>query len=305
LSGISVLEAPAEEESPVAVVSHGRQVLRKLYRNTPAMVGLGMVLLIIVMAVLAPLVSRYDPNAVPNDFSLSLLNQGPSPAHWMGTDYLGRDMWARLIYGARISLPAGLQAVFISFVIGVPMGVIAGYGHKLLDDALMRFVDMLLAFPGLLLAISIVTFLGPSLQSVIIAIGIAGIPGYARVARGLTLQARAETYILAAQALGVRSIRIMRRHVLPNIIGPLVVLATLNLSGAILATAGLSFLGLGTQPPTADWGTMLYKGYTNMFLSWAGLIFPAMFLVFTVLGINMLGDGLAEALSPGQSRGGR
>ncbi|MBV9279229.1 MAG: ABC transporter permease [Chloroflexi bacterium] len=296
MSRIDVAEPLFEEEisGEVPVISRSRQTLTRLLANRPAMVGLAMLIIVVVLALIAPLIARYNPDAI----DVSNLNQNPTPAHWFGTDYLGRDTWARLLYGARVSLPAGLGAVVISFCIGVAMGVTAGYGRKLVDDLLMRLVDMLLAFPGILLAIGIVTILGAGLKSAVIAVGVAGIPGYARIARGLTLQAREETYVLASRVVGGRTLRIMVRHILPNIAAPLVVLATLNLSGAILAASALSFLGLGTQPPTADWGTMLAQGYEHMFQSWAQVTFPGLLILFTVLGINLLGDGLGDALNP-------
>jgi peptide/nickel transport system permease protein len=245
--------------------------------------------------------ARYNPDAV----DVSMLNQNPTPAHWLGTDYLGRDTWARLLYGARVSLPAGFGAVLLACCLGIPMGVTAGYGRKLVDDLLMRLVDMLLAFPGILLAIAIVTLLGPGLRSATIAVGVAGIPSYARVARGLTLRAREETYVLASRAAGGGALHILLHHVLPAIVAPLLALATLDLSGAILAVSALSFLGLGTQLPTADWGTMLAQGYEHMFQSWAQVTFPGVAIAVTALAINLLGDGLSDALNPrlGRPRG--
>jgi ABC-type dipeptide/oligopeptide/nickel transport system permease subunit len=283
-----------EEETSVDESGLLRQIGQRLVRNRPAMMGLGMLGVVVILAILAPLISRYNPNA----FDVASINQNPSPKHWLGTDYLGRDLWSRVVYGGRVSLPAGLGAVAISFCIGVPMGLVAGYGRKLFDDVLMRFVDMLLAFPGLLLAIGIVTILGPGLKSAMIAVGVAGIPFYARIARGSTLEVREHDYVMASVAQGGGYLHVLQRHILPNIVAPLVVLATLDLSGAILATSALSFLGLGTQLPTSDWGTMLAQGYNYMFESWAQVVFPGLIIVFTVLGINLFGDGLGEALDP-------
>ncbi len=258
------------------------------------MFGLGLVLLMVAVAILAPLIGRYNPDA----FNVSILNQTPSPRHWFGTDYLGRDMWARIVYGARVSLTAGIGIVAISFAIGVPIGLAAGYGGKIVDDILMRFIDVLLAFPGILLAIAIVTILGPGLYSAVIAIGIAGIPGYARIARGSTIEIREHEFVQAARAQGAGRVHIMARHILPNIVDPLIVLATLNLSGAILAAAALSFLGLGTQLPASDWGTLLSQGYDHMFQSWSQVTFPGLVIAITVLGINLFGDGIGDALNP-------
>jgi ABC-type dipeptide/oligopeptide/nickel transport system permease subunit len=289
---VSLVEEEATSEAQV--ISPRRQVLLRLLENRPAMAGLGMLAVVILLALLAPLVARYDPDAV----DVSVINQNPTLAHWFGTDYLGRDTWARLLYGARVSLPAGLGAVLISFGLGVPVGVMAGYAGKLIDDLLMRLVDMLLAFPPILLAVGIVTLLGTGLKSAVIAVGVAGIPVYARVARGLTLQVREEPYILAARVAGGRPMRIMVCHILPSILAPLLALGTLNLSEAILAVSALSFLGLATQLPTADWGTMLAQGYEHMFQSWAQVTFPGLMIVVTALGINLLGDGLGDALNP-------
>jgi peptide/nickel transport system permease protein len=269
-------------------------IWRSLRSNRPAMVGIGLLGVIVVLAIIAPLIARYQPNA----FDLNHLNENPTGRHWLGSDYLGRDIWARLLYGGRVSLPAGISAVVISFCIGVPMGLAAGYGKKVVDDILMRFVDMMLAFPGILLAIGIVSILGPSLRSAVIAVGVSGIPGYARIARGSTLEIRGNDFVLASIAQGANPTHIMGRHILPNIVAPLVVLATLNLSGAILATSALSFLGLGTQLPSSDWGTMLAEGYNYMFQSWAQVVFPGIIIVVAVLGINLFGDGLGEALNP-------
>jgi peptide/nickel transport system permease protein len=249
---------------------------------------------IVLLGIFAPVVARYGPDSP--DFTA--LNQNPSSAHIMGTDYLGRDLWSRLVWGARVSIPAGCLIVLMSFVIGVPWGIIAGFGTRVTDDIFMRLIDVLLALPGLVLALSIVAILGPSIRSVIIALGIAGIPGYARVARASTLTTKNLDYVLAARTLGGGPLRIMRMHVLRNIVSPLVILATLNLSGAILAAAALSFLGIGTQLPASDWGTMLSNGFNYMFESTAQVVFPALFIVVTVLGINLMGDALGEVLNP-------
>jgi ABC-type dipeptide/oligopeptide/nickel transport system permease subunit len=255
--------------------------------------------IVVLLALFAPLVARYNPDTP----DYSALNQLPSSAHIMGTDYLGRDMWARLVWGGRTSLPAGFLIVVVSFSIGVPWGIVSGFGNRLTDDILMRLIDVLLALPGLVLALGIVAILGPSIQSVIIALGVAGIPGYARVARASTLSIRETDYVVAARVQGAGPLYIMRKHVFRNIVDPLVIIATVNLSGAILAAAAFSFLGIGTQLPAADWGTMLSSGYNYMFVSWAVVAFPALIIVVTVLGINLMGDALGEALNPRMHRG--
>lgn len=289
---------PVLEDELLAVSGRRLRTVRELVRRPKFLVGITLFGVVALLAILAPLIARYNLD-LPN---FSALNQNPSSAHILGTDYLGRDMWARLVWGGRTSLPAGCVIVLFSFVVGVPWGIIAGYGNRLVDDVLMRLIDVLLALPGLVLALSIVAILGPSVRSVVIALGIAGIPGYARVARASTLTTKGLDYVLASRAQGAGPFHIMRMHVLHNIVDPLVILATLNLSGAILAAAAFSFLGIGTQPPAADWGTMLSSGYNYMFESWAQVTFPAVIIVVTVLGINLVGDALGEAINPRMQR---
>jgi peptide/nickel transport system permease protein len=292
--GLSVTAQALLDDENVTL-SQGRfRSLKDLLRRPKFLVGATLFGVVVLLAIFAPLVSHYGPDT-PDFLSL---NQNPTHAHILGTDYLGRDIWARMVWGGRTSLPAGCLIVLCSFIIGVPWGIVAGYGGRLADDVLMRLIDVLLALPGLVLALSIVAILGPSIRSVIIALGVAGIPGYARIARASTLSTKGFDYVLAARAQGAGSMHIMRVHVFRSIIDPLVILATLNLSGAILAAAALSFLGIGTQLPAADWGTMLASGYNYMFESWAQVTFPAIFIVITVLGINLLGDALGEALNP-------
>jgi peptide/nickel transport system permease protein len=283
------------DEDPAAhAASWWRMVAGHLVHDGRAMVGLVMLAVVALAVIGAPLLARYGPDTI----NAVALNQGPSWQHWCGTDNLGRDMLSRLLYGGRVSLPAGLGVVLIASGLGIPMGVIAGYGGRFLDDALMRLVDLVLAIPALLLAIGIVSILGPGLESVVIAFGIAYIPSFARVARGTTLQVRALDYVEAARAQGSGNLWIIRKHILPTVFDSLIVLASLNLGSAILSTAALSFLGLGTQLPTSDWGTLLSVGYENMFESSSEMIFPGIALVITVVGINFLGDGLASALNP-------
>lgn len=292
-----IAEAPDTPDAPGARAgAFTLQIMQRLRADPSAIVGAALIGLMILVALLAPIVARYPPNT----FDLSALNEGPSPAHWFGTDYLGRDMWARVVYGGRISLPAGLGVVAIALGIGAPLGLIAGYTGRLADDLIMRLMDCLLAFPGVLLAIGIVAILGPSLTSSVIAVGVALIPSFARIARGSTLQARELDYVEASRAQGAGNARILARHILPTIIDPLIVLATLNLGSAILATAALSFLGLGTQLPTSDWGTLLSNGYEHMFQSWGEVTFPGIAIIISVLGVNLLGDALSNAIDPRQ-----
>jgi len=271
---------------------------KRILRDRRAQVGLVIIGTIALLCALAPLIGRYDPNHQPANFTVDILNQSPTGAHWFGTDFLGRDLWARMLWGGRVSLPAGLEIVFFSFVIGVPMGMIAGYAGRVVDDAMMRVVDLILTVPGLLLAIAIIGVLGPGYKSLVIALGIAGIPGYARVARASTLRLKRTEYVESSLSAGAGLFHILRRHILPNIIDPLVILGTLNLSGAILAGAALSFLQIGTQLPGADWGTLLSSGFNQMFQSAGELLIPATALVLSVFAINLLGDAMGDALNP-------
>ncbi|MBV9282924.1 MAG: ABC transporter permease [Chloroflexi bacterium] len=284
--------AAQEVEAPAA--SRSGELLRRVLANPSAVIGLALLLLMVGLAVFAPLIAHYGPNTI----DVSSFNQEPSGAHWFGTDYLGRDVWSRCLYGGRISLPAGLQVVALGFALGTPLGLVAGYVGGFVDDLIMRLMDVLFSFPGFLLAIGVVAILGPGLESAVIAVGIAIAPSFARVARGSTLSARENDYVLAARLLGTPHRRIIFRHILGNVIGPLIVVATLSLGGAILVTAGLSYLGLGTQLPTSDWGTMLSGGYSHMFEAWSEVAFPGLAIVISVLGVNLLGDGLSDAFNP-------
>lgn len=277
-----------------APTSWRAQIVHRLVHNPSAMAGLFFLLLVVILAILAPWIARYSPDAV----NISALNGDPSLVHWFGTDYLGRDMWSRVVWGGRVSLPAGIGVNLIAFGIGVPLGLAAGYAGRVLDEAIMRLMDVLLSFPGILLAIGVVAILGPGITSAVIAVGIVSIPGFARIARGSTLRAKENDFVQASRAAGASHFRILLRHILPNVVDPLIVLATLNLGYAILVTAALSFLGLGTQLPTSDWGTMLSQGYEHMFESWSEVTFPGLAIMIAVLGVNLFGDGLADALNP-------
>ena len=270
------------------------QAGRRLLRNPSAVVGLALLLIMIFLAVFAPLIAPYGPNSI-DVFNLNAL---PSGSHWFGTDNLGRDIFTRCLYGGRVSLPAAFAVVLIGFCVGAPIGAVAGFVAGTTDDLLMRIMDLLLCFPGVLLAIGVVSILGPGIKSVVIAVGIITVPGFARVARSSTVSARTKEYVTAARTLGTPTHRILTRHILVNIVDPLIVLATLSLGGAILVTAALSYLGLGSQFPTADWGSMLSQGYEHMFQGWNEVVFPCLAIVVTVLGVNLLGDGVADALNP-------
>lgn len=285
-----IAQVLAEDPESFAPSSHRSRVMAELRRNWGAMAGIVMLCGIILVTLAAPLIAGHDPNAIG-----FFLNQSPSGSHWFGTDYLGRDLLARVMYGGRISLPAGLGVVVLSVGAGVPLGLVAGYVGKTLDDVIMRFMDILLSFPGIILAIGVIGILSAGLGSAIIAIGITSIPFYARFVRGSTLSLKEQDFIVAAHVAGTRHVNIIRRHILPNVLGPLLVLAASSFGYAILLTAGLSFLGLGTQPPTSDWGVLVSQGNANMFLAASEVIFPGLAIAVTVLSVNLIADGLTDA----------
>ena len=261
--------------------------------------GAAIVLLAVVGAVAGPALVPYDPATQ----QLALRLEGPSPHHPFGLDELGRDILARVLSGARISLLVGLVVVGVSATIGIAMGAIAGYAGGYVDEAIGRLIDILLAFPGLLLAIALVAVLGPSLQHVILALALIGWVGYARLVRGQVLRTRELEYVQAARALGASTFRILTRHVIPSTLPAVSVQATLGMGGAILSEAALSFLGLGVQPPTPSWGTMLSYGKAHLLDAPHLTVFPGLAIAILVLGFNFLGDGLRDALDPATSRG--
>lgn len=270
----------------------------RLKRNRGAVVGGIIVSLFLLSALLAPWIAPYDP--LRSDMVSAFTS--PSRDNWLGTDFLGRDIFSRIVFGARISLLIGVVAVGIATIGGVSIGMVAGwYGGKW-DYVLMRFMDLLLSFPGILLALVIVSILGPSLFNTMIAVGVSSVPRYARLVRGSVLATKENDYVDAARALGASGLRLMAWHIFPNILAPLLVMATLSVAGAILWAAALSFLGLGAQPPTPEWGAMLGAG--RHYLSRAPWIstFPGIAIMITILGINLLGDGLRDALDPRQQR---
>jgi peptide/nickel transport system permease protein len=257
-------------------------------------VGITIVLIAIVAAVFGPILAPFDPSAQ----ELALRLEGPTGLHWFGLDELGRDIFARVLSGARISLLVGLVVVGVSSTLGVILGSIAGYFGGRVDDVISRVIDVLLAFPGLLLAIAMVAVLGPSLTNVVLALSVIGWVGYARLVRGQVLRAREFDFVQAARALGATTPRILARHVIPTTLPAVSVQATLGMGGAILAEAALSFLGLGVQPPTPSWGTMLNYGRGHLLDAPHLTIFPGLAIAILVLGFNFLGDGLRDALDP-------
>jgi len=271
-----------------------RRALRRLAKRRGAMVGAVVVAFFIAVAVFAPLIAPYDPVAT----SWSAVRKAPSMAHWFGTDEIGRDVLSRVIFGARASLLAGVVSVCISLACGVPIGLLSGYVGGFLDGLLMRITDALLACPFLILAIALAAFLGPSLTNAMIAIGISAMPAFIRLTRAQVLNAKLEDYVEAARAVGNPHRRIVLRHILPNIVAPIMVQATLAIAAAIIAEASLSFLGLGQQPPAPSWGSMLNTA--KNFLSQAPwmAMWPGAAIFCVVLAFNLLGDGLRDALDP-------
>jgi len=270
------------------------QALRALLGNKAAVFGLVIIVGLSLLAVLAPYITSYNPNQQ----SLAAALQTPSAQHWFGTDNLGRDIFTRIVYGGRISLLVGVLAVSLAVVIGVPLGLISGFLGGWVDMTIQRIADIMLSFTTFLLALALVAVLGVGLKNVIIAAGIGVIPQFIRLARGLALSLREQTYVEAARAFGVSNFAILRRHILRNSLTPIIVYATLNMGVTILVAAGLGFLGLGVQPPTAEWGTMLGDGRAYIFSSSYMATFPGLAIFFAVLGFNLLGDGLRDALDP-------
>jgi peptide/nickel transport system permease protein len=267
---------------------------QRLRRNRGAMIGLGILVLLGIMAVFAPILAPDEPNAMTPVDAL----QSPSAQYPMGTDQFGRDILSRIIFGARLSLQVGFIAVGIASAIGITLGMIAGYYGRWIDGAIGIFIDIMLAFPGILLALAIVAVLGPNLINLMVAVGISSVPTYARLIRGAVLSARELTYVEAARVVGAGDGTIMFRHIMPNVIAPAIVLSTLGIGGAILIGAAISFLGLGAKPPTAEWGAMLSSGRNFLQQAWWITLFPGVAIMITVLSINLLGDGLRDALDP-------
>jgi len=266
----------------------------RLLKNRAAVFGGVLVVLLILIALMAPLIAPYDP--IKQDLRASLLS--PSASHLFGTDVHGRDIFSRVLYGAAISLRIGFVGTLFGCVAGVILGLVAGFYGGFVDSLIMRVMDVLLAFPGLLLAIAIVAIIGPGLENVIIAVGVFSVPVFARVVRGSILSTKQEEFITAARVTGAKDVRIMAQHLLPNVLAPILVLVTLRIATAILTAASLSFLGLGAQPPTPEWGAMLSDGREYMVIAPHVATFPGLAILVTVLGFNLLGDGLRDALDP-------
>ncbi len=268
----------------------------RLRRRKGALVGLAVVLLFVVLALFAPWIAPHDPIAA----SWAAIRKPPSPQYWLGTDDIGRDVLSRVIWGTRASLLAGVVSVSISLLIGVPLGMAAGFLGGAVDTVISRITDAFLACPFLILAIALAAFLGPSLTNAMIAIGVSAAPVFVRLARGQVLSVKVEDYIEAARAVGNSPLRIALRHILPNITAPLIVQATLAIAAAVIAEASLSFLGLGQQPPAPSWGSMLNTAKNYIDNSPWMAISPGVSIFLLVLSFNLLGDGLRDALDPRQ-----
>lgn len=286
---------PKEAESRgLKSTSNWSVIYKRLKKNKTALIGGYLILLFVIVAIAGPFFTVHDPLKV--DYSTKLL--APSAEFWLGTDHNGRDIFTRLIHGMSITLYIGFLSVVVGLVIGVPLGILSGYYGKVLDSLIMRFIDVLLAFPGILLAIALVSVLGGSITNVIIAVGVFSVPGFARIVRGTTLAVSKLEYIEAVRALGASDMRIIFLHILPNIISPIIVQATIRIAIAILIASGLSFLGLGAQPPTPEWGAMLSQGRSYMFDHPHVALFPGLAIVTAVLAFNLFGDGLRDAFDP-------
>lgn len=268
--------------------------MRHFIRNRFAMVVVVVLLLMVFASAAAPLLTTSDP--VGRDARNRLLP--PSITNPMGTDELGRDVLTRVLYGGQISLQIGFLSVILSVILGVPMGLVAGYMGGKIDNVIMRVMDLILAFPGLILVIWLVGLLGSSIANVILAIAVFSLPTYARLTRGITLSAQNAEYVVAARSLGASPVRVMANHVFPNILSSLIVVATLSFSGAIVTGASLSFLGLGVRPPTPEWGSLLAAGQSYLRNAWWISFFPGMVITLVVLALNIIGDGLRDALDP-------
>jgi peptide/nickel transport system permease protein len=283
-----------EESKVLPRVSEARRILRTMSSRGLVVFGMIVVLAFIIIAIFAPLISPYDPNQV--DITVAL--QGPSHAHLLGTDQLGRDLLSRIFYGTRISLIVGVVAVAIASFLGITLGLLAGYYKGWVNTVIMRLMDAMLSLPPLILALVMTAALGGGLTNILIALGISMMPGFCRLTCGVVLSLKENDYATVARAVGASDFRIMLRHILPNAFAPLLVLITLMMGGMVMAEAGLSYLGVGIQPPTPSWGSMVNKGYDYLLISPVLSIAPGIAVALLVLSFNMVGDGLRDSLDP-------
>lgn len=295
-SATSEAAAPAPAEAVSARVrTPWTEFWRKFRRQPVAIAALVFVLLLVLLAVFAPLISPYDAE---NFFDYDRLNQSPSWQHWMGVDPLGRDIFSRILWGARISLAAGFLSVVLGGIVGSALGLLAGYYEGWWDRIVMRICDVLFAFPGILLALGVVAILGSSMVNVVVAVSVFSVPAFARLVRGNTLVLKHMTYVEAVRSIGASDWTILMRHILPGSISAIVVYFTMRLGTSIITAASLSFLGMGAQPPTPEWGAMLNEARADMVNAPHVALFPSLAIFLTVLAFNLLGDGLRDALDP-------
>ena len=293
------MELSATREEPLATPRRAEQgqlalAVRRFRRNRFATLGFFAIVVFIAVAFLAPLIAPYDPIAQEIDNAL----QPPSALHWFGTDYFGRDIFSRILYGSRVSIFVGLIVVGVALVASLPIGLASGYFAGWVDNILMRIMDAILSFPPILLAIALMGALGPDIQNVMLALGLVQLPRFARLLRSSVLSAKENLYVEAARSIGARDLRILMVHILPNVAAPIVVQATVTFASAIISEASLSFLGLGVQPPTPSWGRDLSEGHRYLESAPWLAIFPTLVIMVSVLSINFLGDGLRDALDP-------
>ncbi len=277
-----------QEKTPIQLA------MARFSHNRIAIFGLIVLILVVLSAVFASSIAPFDP--IKRDVRNRL--QAPSAEHWLGTDALGRDMLTRIIYGGRLSLWIGFAAVMLSLVVGVPLGLISGYSGGAIDAVIMRIMDLILAFPGIIFAIWLVSMLGAGVNQVILAIAFWNLPTYSRVIRGNVLTIKNVDYVMASRAMGGNYLTVIMKHILPNVIAPIIIISSLSISGAILSGSSLSFLGLGAQPPTPEWGSLLADGRPYIRNAYWLTIFPGVMLTLIVLATNLFGDGLRDALDP-------
>ncbi len=273
-------------------------MLNKIYKNVNKnlilYLGLIIVIFFIFLAIFAPFITSYEPDEI----NMTEIFLPPSEKHLFGTDELGRDVFTRVVYGSRISLFVGIVAVGISIIIGVILGLISGYFGGIIDSIIMRFTDVMLCFPSFFLILAVIAFLNPSIINVMVIIGLTGWMGVARLVRAETMSVKTREYVIAAKLSGLNHSKILFKHIMPNVLAPVFVTATLGMAGAILTESSLSFLGLGVQPPTASWGNILTAGKDNIMFAWWLSLFPGVAILVTALGYNMLGEGLRDFLDP-------
>lgn len=287
--------AATASAKPEGVRTPWSEFWRKFRKQHVALVALGFVTLLVLVAIFAPWVAPFDPE---NYFDYDRLNEGPSALHWLGVDPLGRDIFSRILMGARISLATGFLSVALGGLIGTALGLLAGYYEGWWDRIVMRISDVLFAFPGILLALGVVAILGSSMINVVVAVSVVSVPAFARLVRGNTLVLKQMTYVEAVRSIGANDWTIIVRHILPGTISSIVVYFTMRLGTSIITAASLSFLGMGAQPPTPEWGAMLNEARADMVNAPHVALFPSLAIFLTVLAFNLLGDGLRDALDP-------